>query len=670
MPDRLFDYDGTWFRGMKSDSDPGQIPLGYYWAGMNVLNVGGMISCRPGYRCVVELPDGNLQGLAVFRPGVGLEQLVTCVDGHVYVAEYPFRDWRLLDNVHMEPSAKQIFWCLTEQSARRLNDDLESPIEVVTPRKILIMQDGGSTAPAWYDGSNSGHLRDKQFETPAGGPMCWIGDRLWVAKGSSVFASDIANPLSFREQLYLGGVAALIFSGEVTALATTPGLESPQLLVFTEETGSLVRASIRERATWESTVDFQREIFSIGAASQRSVVNHFGQLAWFSNAGVVFFDSAVLSRQRARLPIRDNEMLASKNRLSSDLSLVAGAAYGSYMLFSVPFEDRYNRHTWVLNDASFETINDASGPSWSGYWTGTRPVEWVYGTMAGAHRIYHVSVDHDGKNRLWEAFIPERLDNGCPITWSVETRGYFGQTATSKEKLDGADCKFRYADLALTAIEEDLDLGVFYAGGMRGAYKQIMSKRISVARGNLNPGLRISATTELYGYKPQSRRERTEEATQLPGETESGSCPAEYDKLEDTDDSFQLLIVGHGPATFRYIRAWAMSDPENFSADGEACQDESAFNVVKFDGAGASSENLADANVSALAKEVVVYSSNQTATVSQLGFTAVGVGYAESVVAQRSADRVAERNATRMAEADLSHQVPPVLSVGGEILPE
>jgi len=204
--ERLLDFDGTFFRGAKSDSDPGQTPLGYYWSGMNLINVGGVLSCRPGYRCIVQFPAGNLQGATIFRPLVGLEQLVVAIDGVIYAADWPFKDFHILPNVQMVPHAKQVFWSLTIQAAHRITDDFASAIEVIPPRAVLFIQDGGLSAPAWYDGSNSGHVRDKAFETPAGGPMEWVGDRLWVAVDTKVFASDIANPVSFREQIYLGGV--------------------------------------------------------------------------------------------------------------------------------------------------------------------------------------------------------------------------------------------------------------------------------------------------------------------------------------------------------------------------------------------------------------------------------------------------------------------------------
>ena len=33
---------------------------------------------------------------------------------------------------------------------------------------------------------------------------------------------------------------------------------------------------------------------------------------------------------------------------------------------------------------------------------------------------------YDGNNRLWEAFSADRLDDGCPITWYLETRAVNG----------------------------------------------------------------------------------------------------------------------------------------------------------------------------------------------------------------------------------------------------
>jgi hypothetical protein len=663
MAERILDVDVTFFRGAKSDCEPGSLPLGYYFSAINMLNVGGVLSCRPGYKCWAKLPEGKLQGATLFRPKVGLEQVLVAIDGIIYVSEYPFLKYRVLDNVLMSPTAKQIFWQQTTQAARRLTTDFSSAIEVIAPREVVFIQDGGFTAPAWYDGSQSGHVRNNAFETPTGGPMAWIGDRLWVSSGRQVFASDISNGFSFREQIYLGGVNSLLFKNEVTAFAKTPSLEFPQLIVFTDSEASLVQASIRDRSTWPTTDGFQIEIFNIGCSSQRSVTSHFGQLTWFSKAGIVFWDSATASKISGRLPLRDSEMSISKTRLMDDLSLVAAASFGPYLLMSTPADDLFNKHTWVLNSSSIETLNDSSGPSWAGFWLGTRPVEWFYGSIAGADRIYHVSADADGQNRLWEIFRPERLDNGCPIMWAVETRGFFGQTSQTK-KIPGTDCRFMFADIKLMGIEEDLDIGAFFAGGVRGSYIPIMAKRISVERGSLSWDQEITATSELFGFKPQSRGVRTQDANQISTETDSGACSIESPDLDNLDENFQMLIVGHGPATLRMIRTFAMTVPEDVSGDDKACKNEEPTNVIRFDGQGAKSLSFEESFLELSLREVQRFTSNQTSTVTQYGLSAVGVGFSESVVSQQAADRVATIIATKQAESELATALAPTLSIG------
>jgi hypothetical protein len=664
MPEKILDFDSSFIRGSNSSMEPGQLPLGSFWQGINLIDVSGVISCRPGYRCIVEVPAGNLQGLTIFRPRFGLPQAVVAVDGRIYVALYPFTNFRVLDNVSFSPSAKQIFWAQATQSARKITPgSLTSATEVLSPREVLFMQDGGFTAPAWFDGSQSGHIRDFPFQTPAGSSMKWIGDRLWVASKNQVFASDIADPFSFTEQIYLGGSTFFNFVSDVTAMVATPSLEFPQLVVFTDTNTSIIEASLRDRNAWPTTPGFQREILQVGCASNRGVASHFGRLIWYSPSGVTFYDPATSRGWTSRTPIRDNEMIVSKARLHSDLSLSAVGVYGQYFLLSLPVEDLYNKQTWVLNNASWETVSDEGGPTWNGYWLGTRPVEWAYGDVAGAERIYHVSADEDGVNRLWECFTPDRLDNECPITWAMWTRGYFGLTGQS-QKTPGSPCRFGWAESKLLAIEEDLDFGIFYAPGTRGEFRQILGKKISVSRGSLSSSREITATSKLFAFKAQSRVPRSQDVNQNNELPESGSCPVESENNDDIDESFQLLLVGHGPATISWIRTIAYTEREDLTGDSKACEDEPPFNTLRFDGAGAYSEDLDTAVSELAAKPIVHYTSNQTASVSQDGFSAVGVGQAESIVSQQAADRVAKIIATKQAEAELKAMLSPIISLG------
>lgn len=660
---RLLDFDGTFFMGMNSSMEPGQLPLGQYWNSINTINLGGVLSCRPGYRCLVTFPPGNLQGFTIFRPSNGLEQCVVVVDGIAYAAPFPFLEFRQLPNILMLPWAKQVFFVQAVQSAERTTTDFSSPIRVIDPRNVLFIQDGRNTAPAYYDGSASGHVRDNPFETPAGGPMVWVGDRLWVAVGNAVFASDISNPFSFREQIYLGSVQGFQFSEDVTAMSKTPSLEAPQLIVFTASNSSILQANIRDRSLWPTTDGFQIEVLQTGCVGARAVVNHFGQLVWFSADGLVTFDFATAGKLSTRLPIRDNEMNISKGRISDNLDTIALGTFGQFALCSVPSGDYYNKHTWCLNDVSYETLSNASGPSWCSLWLGTRPVQWWSGVVSGISRIYHVSVDEDGQNRLWEAFIPDRLDNGCPITWAVETRGLFGQTSQAG-KIPGSDCRFQWADVALSGISEDLNLGVFFAGSLRGEYKAILAKKIQSTKGSLGIDRPIVATSTLFEFKPEERLERTQDANQINTDNETGSCPVESDNLEGIDNSFQLLVVGHGPATIRWMRSFALTVPEKMSGEPKACEDEVPFNTVRFDGAGVHDSDVIVATDELASKDLTYFTSVKTEIVTYQNVSAIGAGFAQSIISQAAADRVATIIATKQAALEIGFALPPVISLG------
>jgi hypothetical protein len=297
-PNSTIDIDSTFLLGCESDVSPSQVALGSSWMAINMLNLGGLWSCRPGYHCLATFPDGKLQGVARFHPVLGEEQILVAVAGKIYASSFPYTNFHVIEGLQFSPTAKQIYWVLTSQAAKRDTTDFLSTITVIEPKSVLMIQDGGFTAPGWYDGSNSGHIKGNLFETPAGGPMAWVGDRLWVANDNMVFASDIANPFSFREQIYLGGVSAFFFTSEVTAMVSTPSIESPQLMVFTGVNGSILQANIRNRDSWPTTPNFQEEVVQVGCLSNRSALSHYGQVVWFSPSGVSIYESIAGARQR------------------------------------------------------------------------------------------------------------------------------------------------------------------------------------------------------------------------------------------------------------------------------------------------------------------------------------------------------------------------------------
>jgi hypothetical protein len=103
---------------------------------------------------------------------------------------------------------------------------------------------------------------------------------------------------------------------------------------------------------------------------------------------------------------------------------------------------------------------------------------------------------------------------------------------------------------------------------------------------------------------------------------------------------------------------------KTLNGDGKACEDETGFNAVRFDGAGSHAEDTLELLETLSARAIRRYTSNKTETVTYRGISEVGVGFAESVVTQRAADRVAARIAVKMAENEIAKQLSPIISLG------
>ena len=155
-----------------------------------------------------------------------------------------------------------------------------------------------------------------KYQTPAGGPMVWSGDRLWVASGNKLFASDISNPTSFVENVYAAEGGFFEFTEPVTALAEAPSPTNPFVAIFTDTSTSAIQSSIRTRSSWKLTPGFQNKIFpGVGCVSQRSVVRPLGELWWMSPFGFISFNSAATASQNSKLVPQDTKMLISKSNL-------------------------------------------------------------------------------------------------------------------------------------------------------------------------------------------------------------------------------------------------------------------------------------------------------------------------------------------------------------------
>lgn len=555
--------------GMSSAADPLFIGDRAYRASMNTVHRGGLIKTRPGYRQIFTLPTGKLQGVSYFRPLVGTPFLVFAVAGVIYSSIFPFTTYTEIEGISLYAHAPKVYFATATRSAE-LQDD--GSIQSIAPKRVLIMQDGGYTAPVWFDGNGGGRLDPGANQTPLGGPLRFSGDRLWQARGNKLFASDISDPFSFVENIYAAEGGFFIFPENIVALEEIPSLDSPTLIVFCENSTHLIQSGLRDRSTWKETNNFQRPLFpGVGCTSHRSVVAQFGLLWWMSRSGLTNFNAAAQARVSSRLSPQDTAMAVSKVNLSPDLSNVALGVLENYLLASVPYGDRYNAHTWVLDQAVVSEVEKESNESWSSYWTGTRPVEWASGVFNNVQRLFHVSVDEDGENRLWEAFTPDRVDNETPITSFVETKTHidFSPQATGLDKK-----RFLFGEVHMVDIVGPVDVAIYWAS-TRGKYHKLGDWHLEAAQGSPRAGVAVDNPST---YRPQSRLIRTPEVQQTKDDTCS-SCGVESDLDDWMDIGFSLLIVWTGQAALRSYRIFV--DPRDESGTGEKAYDETGeTNVV------------------------------------------------------------------------------------------
>lgn len=637
----LLESDALHPGGMDSFRDP-RLPDGFYQRGWNVVNRGGVLKTRPGTECLLRLPDGKLQGFTQFTPRRGATQLVACIDGQLYVSEFPFTDFQAISGATLSASARNVYWCQCEQSIKHNADDSVSLL--AAPRALLIAQDGVSPPLVW-DGVSI-EYQTGYDKTPQGTAMAWSGGRLWVARDNEVFASDYANPLSFVEQFYLGGTDSFLVDGRVVAMSEVEGTGDPQLLVFTEASTTVVLSNVRNRNLWLQTPNFVRTLFpSTGCTSHRSIRKQFGQLWWYSQRGLTSIDVAAAENVSSAFVVADNEMAASKIAVGSREGAIALGTLGNYLLVSVPYGGRFNRHTWVMDQSVIQTLQGKLPPAWAGIWTGFQPVEWTSFVQDGKERVF-AGVTDGTRNQIIEFRADRNRDSGQDIECAVELR----VLTNGQDRLR----ELKHAELFFSEIRGTVDIRADWRGLVRGPYKQCLGVRVKAGEGCFNPDLEIDATTLFYGTRGQQRRLWTQEiAGQAPDEFTS--CGVESPEKEQFDYGFNLLVSWSGVAALRGIRMGVYPEAEREAGKCEA--DEETFSYTRFDGSGAST-------IEALEQVLPIYSSTATVTAEARG-TQVSAGSSKrSLISEMAAGKQATQTAQSAAARALRVLAP--LVIGGE----
>lgn len=535
---RLYDGSNQFLLGVNSNLHPSQLNAQSLSWMVNATNKRGFLRTRPGYKSLFRLPDGRAQGFTLFTPTDGEPTMVMAVNGKIYISVLPFETFSILPNVNFDPFVDQIAFKETVQA-------LENG-QPRTPRSLLFMQDGKSQ-PAFWDGQTARHTTpgvQAGSETVVGLWMEFVGGRLWVARGRELFASDLFDPLHFIENQYIAGGGSLqaVDGDTITCLRRTA--DNKNLLVFTIHNTTIVQASITDRNLWSTTPGFISLLFpGVGCAGGKAITDNNGELWWFSVEGARRFAQVGQAISTSRNNIASIEMRRSFENLSPTLSRSCAFSFGSFLGFSVPSGDLFNRHTWVLDTSTASQLTADSPFAWQGIWMGTRPVEWATGFIDGFERVFYLSQDRCGI-RMWEAFQKDQLDNGSRIFVSIEFPGLqFNESLSFK--------RFMFTEYHLTEVFGKVDLTSEYRGDW-GCWKNIMS--LFLCAKDCEPNL--PCIGNLQTLMPQNRYIKTQEALHS-CQTQEGTYS------EDIGTFFQNRLRWYGKNGVRMYRSQSHQFQEN-----------------------------------------------------------------------------------------------------------
>jgi hypothetical protein len=478
--------DSQWTQGVNSLLFPTDLPAGEYAWGVNVTNRGGNIQTRPGRRRVFALPGKWGQAFTLFLDTNSNYWMVWAIDGLIYASKYPFVTYQKL-NFSFNPFARRLFFAQGIQAATY---DSSSNIVVISPIRWLFIQDGTSS-PGWWDPVGQQTVQKPVVPRvagnqplgyiptlPIGTVMVYTDNRLWVAVGSKVYASDLFNPISFLEGTYLAEADGFGFPFEVQAMIPAP--EDTGLYVCTANTIGQLDTQIQDRTQWQSTPNFQSTFSQeIGVSAPNGLAYAHGLLWLYSNKGLVSLNNALSSQITSVLYEQDGEMSRSRNRLSPDRSGVAVGLFQNMFFVAVPSGNLFNAHTWVIDGDIASLLMSQQPPCWTGVWTGTFPI--VFGRLIdqGVEHLYEFSYSSGTVTdpltgatncgiQIWELMSQNQYDEAAnvitPIRCSWESRLF----VMPNEEWYAAG----WVELTLVGLKGTVEFEIWVAG-MSGAYIQV-----------------------------------------------------------------------------------------------------------------------------------------------------------------------------------------------------
>lgn len=589
--------DSQWINGLDSISYT--IGQGSYQWAQNVVNRGGIIETRQGFAEIAAVAEA--QGIGAEPRGCalvtisGVTWFLAAIDDKIYQLNLNAPGDGLVEikgknNVKLSfpvsPNRRAVHFEVCVQAQESIKKQPEGyNTKQITPKFVVIIQDGFSK-PQYWDGTNAGTI-DSLYpdtaanNTPIGLHMQWAGDRLWVAQGRKIRASNLLNPFQFTEELITASGGFFFLPDNATGMGVTHDYK--QLLVFTHFTTSAFQVGLEDRVQWPSTQDFQRVIFpSIGCVSHRTVINMYGMTWWMSHEGLVGLDNALAAYQTTRLDIQDLNMIRSKESVNWTSGGGCAGSFNNFLFFSVPSASKWNQHTWVMDQAPINTLAGVAPPAWAANWTGIRPEQWVTGQIAGRQRCFCLSRDLTNTGHqatVWEAFIGQRMDVPKVGTTGVakdigcafESR-FYGLSPSQYAKL-------RWIELDVAEIVGDVRLQVYYCG-RRTSYKRVIDTHLTAT---VDPGIEevFSPHDAVKVFTPQYRTIRS--VTDVHIDTEDDS-EVQTPYIRNKDREFSVLVQWSGQMAVSGLRLAV--DPEPDYLEGNTLVDEYLNRVITAEGEG------------------------------------------------------------------------------------
>jgi hypothetical protein len=517
-----------------------------------------------------------------------LPYLVFAVSGKVYYAPFPLvqpKNWTdyQLTGILLDPDVDRVNFVTATQSAQVSTG---SDLTITPAHRIIVVQDGIRSA-GWWDGADK--IGAQSEAIPIGFWMAYSSNRLWVATGNVISASDLGNPLSWDERASGTGRGDFSVARPVTAMQDYVGQNNDsRLVVFTDRSTYSLASGILDRSAWAVTPNFQNVLFpTIGCVAGKSICFQAGMMWWYSQGGLVSADVAASSYLSSQVLYKDVEMAKAKRLMSENIRNICCTAFENYLLVSVPYLETANSATMVLDYAAASEWNQARNPAWAGVWTGIRPVEWISGVVSGQPRCFAFSIDYAPTNdgsyiHVWEAFSQNRYDTYLAISQDGKSTELINRIYCQMETGlmgDGMDLKqLVYAEVDASQIAGTVDVKVSYRGS-KGTYQQILNTRILAATDEYQykTSPEDAAIEELGFLQTQHRRLITET---VQADSSQKSCESNY--ILSVDKAFSLLIEWCGGFGVDALRMF--QDPFSDRSTGGVVVPELQFCVLGEDG--------------------------------------------------------------------------------------